>query len=95
MAQETKSFDGNWLLEQNAATQRFYLQTAIDMAGSIAGEAHPKIHSCMANWFPRDKAVREERFEEVLGFMRQHPNHSPTAIVIATIQKHCGDFKQS
>jgi len=89
------TFNAKWLLEQSEGTQNFFIQTAISTAGSIAGQAHPEIEACMDKWFPPIQSVREERYQEVIRYMRKFPDHSPTAVVIATIQKNCGKFKDT
>ena len=90
-AQESGKLDGTWLLGEDRETQKFFIQTSVVMAVGIAGQAHPEIHSCLEDWFP----LSDERYDEVLSFMREFPDHVPTTIVIGVIQKHCGKFKES
>lgn len=94
-ANDGENFDGHTFLKWDYVSQKSYMQTGISMAGAIAERVRPDILQCLLKWFPDNAEIQEQRFQEMLGYVREHPQFSPTAIVLSTIQKHCGKFKDA
>ena len=46
---------------------------------------------CIADWYFN---APEERRKELEDTMRKYPDHAPSAVVIALMQKHCGKLAE-
>tara|TARA_R110002110_G_scaffold415618_1_gene652477 strand:- start:9184 stop:9531 length:348 start_codon:yes stop_codon:yes gene_type:complete len=89
-----ENFTAAKLLKQSEQGQRNFIEISISMAGSIATQADPKIARCLDNWYFKDASRRGQRKSDILRVMRKYPNHHPSGLILAVIQKACGSFKR-
>lgn len=60
------------------------------MAGVIATQNQPGQAKCIDEWAT---AKFDTSYEDVVSAMRKFPDHHPTTVIFALIQKACGSFK--
>ncbi|MEP2943003.1 MAG: hypothetical protein ABJO72_04310, partial [Hyphomicrobiales bacterium] len=70
----------------------YFLQVSVVTAITIATQVRKALGSCISDWYSSDAAIIKQRHDEVLGVMKRLPEHHPSAIVLAVLQKKCGKF---
>ena len=86
-------FSGSDLLRYDKGAQESFIDISITMAASVATQTNPDVARCINDWYFKDTSVRPRRVEEILSVVRQYPNHHPSGVILAVLQKACGSFK--
>ncbi len=73
---------------QRSAIQS-YFDANIGMAALIAGQSNKAQGKCIDDWFFSDI---ESATNEVIAVMKRFPDHHPRAIILAVIEKKCGQI---
>lgn len=71
-------------------SQKSYIGSSAMMAGLIATQNQPGQAKCVDEWATKDF---EANYRKVVGTMKTFPDHHPTAVILAVLQKACGSFK--
>lgn len=69
------------------ARQTWWVLSSVTMAGHVARLRDEAKGDCIWDWYLADP---EARFAAIQNTMRQYPDHLPTGIIIAWLEKHCG-----
>jgi hypothetical protein len=86
---QAQFFKSKEFLEYSESSRSNYIVIATGMAGLIAGQNRPEQSQCIDQW------VRENRrqgYQSAISAMRKFPDHHPSAVLIAVLQKACGSF---
>ncbi len=65
---------------------------AVDMAGHIAFLEDHDRGMCIWNWLADDVDAKKAL---IIRSMEKYPDHSPTGIIIALIERDCGKFPRA
>ncbi|WP_300016411.1 hypothetical protein [uncultured Roseobacter sp.] len=82
------------VLEWSADKQDGYFQASVTMIGIVATQTgeHGHIAECIDAWFGGGDASQPQRSARILEVMRGLPDFHPQAVILAVIEKECGDF---
>lgn len=86
---QDKSFKSKEFLEYSGNARGNYIVIAAGMAGLISGQNRPEQSRCIDQWVREN---RQQGYRSVISAMRKFPNHHPSAVLIAVLQKACGSF---
>lgn len=75
-----------WPLE----TQTFYIQASVTMAAFMTTQSQKKQSVCIDDWYFESDDIRKARNDHILDVMRKYPDHHPSAIILAILDKQCG-----
>lgn len=86
---QAQSYKSKEFLEYSGSERGNYIVIAAGMAGLIAGQNRPEQSRCIDRWVHEN---RQQGYQSVISAMRKFPNHHPSAVLIAVLQKACGSF---
>ena len=91
MAEEFTSED---VLEWDESSQDSYFQTSVMMIAIVATQTgeHDHIAECIDTWFGGGDASQPQRFARIRSVMEGLPSYHPQALILAVIEKECGEF---
>lgn len=72
--------------------QDSFFAVSILTAGVIATQIRPDFADCIGNWYSQNEDRQSVRHSQMLKLMEEFPDYIPSGIVIAVLQKECGDF---
>ncbi len=72
--------------------QDSFFTTSILTAAVIATQIRPNFAECIGNWYSLTDEGNAKRHQEMLNVMGKYPDLIPSGIVIAVLQKECGNF---
>ena len=87
---KAETFKSADFLKWKRESQRFYLDASIGMAGLIASFNDKESARCVEDWYFTDQAKAED---VILDAMKRFPDYHPRGVIVAVLQKACGDFK--
>lgn len=73
-----------------AESQRSFIGSSVLMAGLIAGQNADAQSRCIGDWSEEHIAAG---YVPVLDAMKRFPDHHPTGVILAVLQKACGPLK--
>lgn len=76
-------------LEYPAESQKSFITSSAMMAGVIATQNAPDQAKCIGEWATTKFEVGHKAVVEA---MRRFPDHHPTTVIFAVLQKACGTF---
>lgn len=87
-------FTSKDVLAWSGTAQDSFFQTSVTMIAIVATQTgqHDHIAQCIDTWYgggPESQPQRSARLREV---MENLPNHHPQAVILAVIEKECGEF---
>lgn len=82
-------FKSSKFLTYPADSQKSYINTSVLMATLIAAQNSKDHANCIGSWSGR---FVSEGYQPVLEAMRRFPDHPPTGVILAVLQKACGSF---
>lgn len=85
----TGSAFGKW----PGTSQDGYIQSSIMMAGVIGAQVKPSVARCIDAWYFADDASKARVNDDVRNTITKFPDHHPSGVILAVIQKKCGAFK--
>jgi hypothetical protein len=71
-------------------SQKSYIVTSVVMAGVIAGQNKPDQSKCIGQWMTDNEGAG---FPSVKDAMARFPDHHPTGVIVAVLEKVCGSVK--
>lgn len=80
------------VLSWDQESQNWYFTVNASMAGALASQNDSPAASCIDEWY-FDAADRATRNDEFRSAMRRFEEYHPTLVVIAVIEKACGELK--
>lgn len=83
-------FKSSKFLTYPADSQKSYIGSSAMMAGVIATQNQPDQAKCIDGWAT---ASGEASHQAVVEAMKRFPDHHPTTVIFAVLQKACGSFK--
>lgn len=83
-------FKSSKFLTYTADAQKSYINSSVLMAGLIAAQNSADQAKCIGDWSGEHLA---EGYQPVVAAMKRFPDHYPTGVIIAVLQKVCGSFK--
>lgn len=85
-----EAFKSSKFLTYPEDSQKGYITSSAMMAGMIATQNQPGQAKCVDDW-----AVTkfDASYRTVVETMKLFPDHHPTAVILAVLQKACGPFK--
>lgn len=72
--------------------QASFFRSTIFTSAVIASQISPTMVDCIDGWYASGGVSSPERNLEILQVMQGFPESHPTTIVIAVIQRECGNF---
>lgn len=80
----------NWSDEQ----QDGYFQASVTMIGIVATQVKGREHiaDCIDGWFGGGDASQPKRSARIRDVMKGLPDYHPQAVILAVIEKECGEF---
>jgi hypothetical protein len=72
------------------AERKSYIATSVLMAVVIAGGNSPEQENCIKRWSADNDGAG---YPTVKAAMVRFPEHHPTGVVVAVLEKACGSFK--
>ena len=85
-------FTAKKFLSWEKSAQESYLQISIGMAGVVTTQTHTKMAGCIDNWYFKDDETKSRRNKTIIETMAKYPDHHPSGIVAASIERACGKF---
>jgi hypothetical protein len=70
--------------------QKSYIITSVTMAIVIAGDNSPEQEKCIKRWSADNDGAG---YPTVKAAMGRFPEHHPTGVIVAVLEKACGSFK--
>ena len=86
---EAETFTSAEFLKWSAESQRSYIQTSVGMASVIASQISDTKAGCIGTWYFTDN---QARLAEIRASMKKNGQFHPQAVILALIQKVCGQF---
>lgn len=83
-------FKSSKFLTYPAESQKSYIGSSAMMAGVIATQNKPDQAKCIDDWATEN---RDASYQAVFDAMERFPDHHPTTVIFAVLQKACGSFK--
>ncbi len=82
------------VLEWGEESQRNFFQNSVTMIGIVATQVEGRegIANCIDSWFGGPIVGAEQRAARIQDVMRALPDHHPQAVILAVIEKECGNF---
>lgn len=78
------------LLDASPAQQKSFISNATVMAGLIAAQNKPGQAECIDSWYAKNE---KNNFSPILDTMKRLPNYHPNAVLLAMLEKSCGELK--
>ena len=85
-----EAFKSSKFLTYPADSQKSYIATSVLMAVAIAGDNNPEQNRCLKRWLTENDGIG---FPTVKAAMDRFPEHHPTGVIVAVLEKECGPFK--
>lgn len=85
-----EAFKSSKFLTYPADTQKSYIITSVVMAGIISGQNKPDQSKCIDSWMGENEPIGFSSVKEV---MARYPNHHPSGVIVAVLEKACGSVK--
>lgn len=86
------NFTAEKFMDLDQAVQDSYFQTSVTMAGVVATKLRPGLTDCIVEWYFESAETMLERNDFMRESMAQYPDHHPSGVIAAFIQKACGAF---
>ncbi|WP_334150764.1 hypothetical protein [Hyphomicrobium sp.] len=83
-------FKSSKFLTYSAEAQNSYIVTSVVMAGAIAGQNRPEQAKCIDRWMAENESAG---FPTVKDAMSRFPEHHPSGVIIAVLEKACGSVR--
>jgi len=82
------------VLEWSEGSQDSFFQTSVTMIGVVASQMEGKSHiaRCIDGWYWDGDKASAEKNESIRDAMRRFPRYHPQAVILAVIEKACGEF---
>ena len=82
------------VLGWSAESQDSYFQTSVTMIAIVATQTgrHDEIAACIDGWYGGGDASQPQRSARIRSVMEGLPDYHPQAVILAVIEKECGDF---
>lgn len=85
-----EDFKSSKFLTYAPEAQKSYIITSVVMAGIIAGQNKPDQSTCIDRWMADHEAAG---FSSVKDAMSRFPDHHPSGVIVAVLEKACGSVK--
>lgn len=72
--------------------QGSFFRSTIFTSAVIASQISPELVNCIDGWYASAEVSTAERNQEILDVMERFPDSHPTTILVAIIQRECGNF---
>lgn len=69
-----------------------YIQTSMNMVSAIASQNDPGVAECIGKWYFDNKAVQNQRNDELRHLIRENSGYHPSSVILARIYQVCGTF---
>lgn len=89
MAFADEIFKSSKFLTWKRASQEFYIQTSIGIAGMIAGQNDKVQEKCLEDWYVKNE---KGATDFILSTMARFPDYHPRGVILAALEKKCGKF---
>ncbi len=84
------SFTSKDFLEYSESQRAWWLMGAVATASHAISVTNPTQGECMADWYFENEKQHQQTIEET---MQKYPDHVPSSVVLAVLQKNCGKIK--
>ena len=91
----SEEFDGSKFLKWSKASQTAYLQNSIVMAMTVSSRMSEAHSTCISEWFFDADGFRDGREEGLRQSISQYSDYHPGGIIVAVIERECGEFGQN
>lgn len=82
------------VLEWSEENQNGFFQASVTMIGIVATQTgeHDHIAECIDSWYGGGDESQPQRSARILEVLESLPEYHPQAIILAVIEKECGEF---
>ena len=87
-----EGFTGKDFLTWSAEAQEAFFQNSVLMASTISSRLNADHASCVSDWYFADAAKRPLRDAEILDTIKKRSDFHPSAVVLAVIERACGQY---
>ncbi|MEM1377066.1 MAG: hypothetical protein AAGG69_06725 [Pseudomonadota bacterium] len=87
-----EGFTGTEFLTWSETAQAAFFQNSVLMASTISSRLEETHATCVSDWYFGEAVDRGARNQEVLETIRQYPEFHPSAVVLAVIERECGQY---
>lgn len=89
-----QGFTSKDVLAWSVPAQDSFFQTSVTMIGIVATQTgqHNHIADCIDTWYGGGPASQPQRSARLRDVMQALPDHHPQAVILAVIEKECGEF---
>lgn len=88
----SEEFNGSKFLEWSMPSQTAYLQNSIVMAMTVSSRMSEAHSTCISQWFFDADGFRDGREDDLRKSISQYSDYHPGAIIVAIIERECGEF---
>jgi len=91
---DAQTFTGETVLTWSEESQNSLFQTSIVMANIVATQtgSHDHMVECINEWYGTE-ALQAQRHDHIRSVIEDYPEHHPQAIILAVIERACGQFE--
>jgi hypothetical protein len=82
------------VLKWSEESQNSFFQSSVNMIGLVATQIEGRDHiaECIDSWFGGAVVGAEQRAARIREVMQGIPEYHPQAVILAVVEKECGDF---
>ncbi len=84
------AFKSSRFLTYSAEQQKNYINISMVMASLIASQNSRSHADCLNDWSGKNA---ETGYQPVIEAMKRFPDHHPSVVILAVLQKECGSLK--
>ena len=89
-----EEFTSAQFMKWSDSAQSAFFQNSVLMASTISARISQSHAKCLNDWYFDYSGRRFERDQVFLDTMAEHPSFHPTAVVLAVIERECGQYSQ-
>ena len=80
-------------LQYSDSQRAWWFAGAFEVVGHAVAQRNQSQGDCIADWYFKGNGEKQ-RQQEIEDAMRKYPDHAPSSVVIALVQKHCGKLAE-
>jgi hypothetical protein len=89
-----EEFQSAQVLEWSRESQNSLFQSSVTMIGIVASQRDDTSHiaRCIDGWYWDGDRADSEQNDSIRDAMRRFPDYHPQAVILAVVEKACGNF---
>lgn len=74
------------------ASQDSFFEASVSMAAVLASQDKNPAAACINDWYFKDRSAIRTANNEIREVMREYSEHYPGIVIVAVIERECGDL---